>query len=139
MDKARRSERPSDRPGEGAREGEGAVAPGGAAIAALTVDLLFAARIRGAAAEAVAVQGLAKLLDTVGAATRLVLVDLQARDAVEAVARVRGRAPAARVVAFAPHVAEDLLAAGRSAGADRVMTRGAFVRELPQLVRYEAG
>jgi hypothetical protein len=43
------------------------------------------------------------------------------------------------VVAFAPHVAEELLAAAESAGADRVMTRGAFVRELPQLVRGVEG
>lgn len=135
MDEGQTAERGQQ--GEG--EGEGAGAAGGTAIAALTVDLLFAARIRGAATDAVAVQSLAKLLDTVGAATRLVLVDLQARDAVEAVARVRGRAPDALVVAFAPHVAEDLLAAARSAGADRVMTRGAFVRDLPHLVQLEGG
>jgi DNA-binding NarL/FixJ family response regulator len=106
-----------------------------AGIVALTADLMFAARIRGAAPSAVAVQSLALLLERVGAETWLVLVDLQAREAVEAVARVRAAAPSARVVAFAPHVLEDLLAEAKAAGADRVMTRGAFVRELPQLVR----
>jgi DNA-binding NarL/FixJ family response regulator len=104
-------------------------------IAALTADLMFAARIRGSAPGAVAVQSLAKLLEVVGSGTRLVLVDLQAKEGVAAVAGVRERAPGARVVAFAPHVAEDLLSAAREAGADRVMVRGAFVRDLPQLVR----
>jgi DNA-binding NarL/FixJ family response regulator len=107
----------------------------GVAIAALTADLLFAARIRGSAPEASTVQSLGKLLDVVGSGTRLVVVDLQAREGVAAVARVREHAPRAKVVAFAPHVAEGLLSAAREAGADRVMVRGAFVRELPELVK----
>lgn len=111
----------------------------GAVIAALTADLMFAARIRGAAPTAVAVHTLPRLLEVVGPATRLVLVDLQAREGVAAVAAVRDEAAGARVVAFAPHVAEDLLAGAESAGADRVVTRGAFVRELPQLVRGVEG
>lgn len=111
----------------------------GADIAALTADLMFAARIRGAAPGAAAVQSVAKLLEVVGAETRLVLIDLQAREAVSAVERVRERAGGARVVAFAPHVAGGLLAAAREAGADRVMVRGAFVRELADLVRLEDG
>ncbi len=104
------------------------------AIAALTADLMFAARIRGAAPAAVTVQSLETLLERVGEGTRLILVDLQAREAVAAVKRVRERAPAARVVAFGPHVNEDALSAAELAGADRVMPRGAFVRELSALV-----
>jgi DNA-binding NarL/FixJ family response regulator len=104
-------------------------------IVALTADLMFAARIRGAAPAAVAVHSLARLLEVVGAETWLVLVDLQARDAVVALEQVRSAAPSARVVAFAPHVLEEVLAQAQAAGADRVMTRGAFVRELPRLVR----
>jgi DNA-binding NarL/FixJ family response regulator len=111
----------------------------GGVIAALTADLTFAARIRGAAPRAVTVHSLPRLLEVVGSATRLVVVDLQAREGVAAVAAVRDGAPGARVVAFAPHVAEDLLAGAETAGADRVMTRGAFVRELPQLVRGVEG
>jgi DNA-binding NarL/FixJ family response regulator len=103
-------------------------------IVGLVADLMSAARIRGAAREAVTVQDLDRLLDAIGPETRLVLIDLQARDAVAAVERVGQRAPDARVVAFAPHVAEDLLAGARVAGADEVMVRGAFVRALPRLV-----
>jgi DNA-binding NarL/FixJ family response regulator len=112
---------------------------GGAVIAALTADLMFAARIRGAAPAAAAVQSLAKLSEVAGPSTRLVLVDLQAREAVAAVERVRAWAPGARVVAFGPHVAEEALAEARSAGADQVMTRGAFVRGLTELVRGAGG
>jgi DNA-binding NarL/FixJ family response regulator len=107
----------------------------GASVAALTADLMFAARIRGSAPAAATAYSLEKLLEVVGPDTRLVLVDLQSRDGVAAVEAVRGRAPRAQVVAFAPHVAEDLLLAAREAGADRVLVRGAFVRELPELVR----
>jgi DNA-binding NarL/FixJ family response regulator len=107
---------------------------GGATIAALTADLMFAARIRGSAPGAATAQSLAKLRDVVGDDTRLVLIDLQAKEGVEAVEGVRERAPGARVVAFAPHVAEDLLDAARAAGADLVLVRGAFVRALPELV-----
>jgi DNA-binding NarL/FixJ family response regulator len=107
---------------------------GGSAVAALTADLLFGARIRGSAPGAAAVQSLARLREVVGPGTRLVLLDLQAREWAEAVAEVRRRAPEARLVAFAPHVAEASLAAARTAGVDRVMVRGQFVRELASLV-----
>lgn len=106
----------------------------GAAVAALTADLMFAARIRAAAPAAAAVQSLARLLEAVGPGTRLVLVDLQAREAVAAVEQVRGRAASARVVAFGPHVASEALSAAEAAGADRVLTRGAFVRRLGELL-----
>lgn len=49
----------------------------------------------------------------------------------------RGRG--VRVVAFAPHVKKDLMQAARDAGADEVMTRGAFDHGLVDvLVRLEA-
>jgi DNA-binding NarL/FixJ family response regulator len=109
------------------------------AVAALTADLLFAARIRAAASGAVAVQSLVRLEAVLGPGTRLVLVDLQAREALEALDRVRARAPAARVIAFGPHVATEALEAARASGADRVMVRGVFVRELAELVRQAGG
>lgn len=110
------------------------IKPDQAKVVALTADLMFAARIRGAAPAAVTVQSLDRLLEKVGESTRLVLVDLQAREAIATVSRVREHAPAARVVAFGPHVDADALSAAEAAGADRVMPRGAFVRELSVLV-----
>jgi DNA-binding NarL/FixJ family response regulator len=111
----------------------------GARLVALVADLMFAARIRGAAPTAAVAQSLEALMKAAGRGTALVLVDLQARDAVAAIEQVRERAPSARVVAFGPHVAEEALAAARSAGADRVMPRGAFVRELSAMVAAYGG
>lgn len=39
-----------------------------------------------------------------------------------------------RVVAFGPHVARDLLQRARDAGADEVLTRGAFDHNLPEIL-----
>lgn len=107
----------------------------GAGIAALVLDLMFAARVRGAARDAAVARSPAELLAGVGPATRLVLVDLQVAGAVEVVSGVRERAPAARVVAFGPHVMEEALEAAREAGADEVLPRGRFIRELGELIR----
>jgi hypothetical protein len=38
------------------------------------------------------------------------------------------------IIAFVSHVREDAIAAARSAGADRVLARSAFVRELNNLL-----
>lgn len=111
----------------------------GARLVALVADLMFAARVRGAAPHAAVAQSLAALLKAAGPATGLVLVDLQARDSVQAIEQVRERAPSAQVIAFGPHVEKDALAAAHSAGADRVMARGAFVRELADLVAPYGG
>jgi DNA-binding NarL/FixJ family response regulator len=111
----------------------------GARLVALVADLMFAARVRGAAPDAAVARSLAALLQAAGPETGLVLVDLQARDSVEAIERVREAAPSAQVIAFGPHVEKDALAAAQSAGADRVMARGAFVRELAEIVAPYAG
>lgn len=57
----------------------------------------------------------------------VVVVDL-ARFAAE-VAPAREAAPAARIVAYGPHVAEDALARARADGADAVLARSAFFRD----------
>lgn len=110
---------------------------------ALVADLLFASRIRGAAA-AVGVPVI-----TVGTAAalkrlieeqrpRLVVVDLDARlgDAAALIAELKatpGLEPL-RLVAFGSHLESEALLAARAAGADRVMARSAFVRELPSIL-----
>jgi hypothetical protein len=39
------------------------------------------------------------------------------------------------LIAYVSHVREDLIAAARAAGADRVLARGAFSKLLPDLLR----
>lgn len=111
----------------------------GTRVVALVRDLMFAARIRSVAEGAVVVQRASGLAEAVGSGTRLVLVDLEAPGALEALSEVGERARGARVVAFGPHVAEEKLAAARAAGADTVLTRGRFVRELGELVAGAGG
>ena len=110
---------------------------GTAVVVALVRDLMFAARVRGVAPGARVVHDRRRLAEAVGEETRLVLVDLQAAGAVEAIAEVRERHASVRLVAFGPHVMEDALAAAEAAGAE-TMPRGAFVKRLGALVT-EAG
>lgn len=108
-------------------------------VVALVLDLMFGARVRGAAPGATLVRDPESLAAAVGPRTRLVLVDLQvpgARDALEALS---DRPARVRVVAWAPHVMEEALVAARDAGADLVLPRGAFVKALPQLVAEATG
>jgi CheY-like chemotaxis protein len=116
---------------------------GSTRVLALVADLLFAARIRGTAdaagvtartfASAAALEEAAR-----AGAPALVLVDLGARGADPAalIARLRAEPATARVpvIAFAAHVEREAIAAARRAGADRVLARSAFVRELPDLL-----
>lgn len=107
----------------------------GSEIVALVMDLMFGSRVRGAAPDAVLARSADALLEAVGPGTRLVLVDLQADGALDALRALSTGGPAleARVVAWGPHVMEEALAAARETGAE-VMARGAFVKALPQLV-----
>ena len=107
----------------------------GAEVVALVMDLMFGSRVRGAAPGAVLARSPDALLEAVGPGTRLILVDLQAAGALDALRGLaQSKATAARVVAWGPHVMEDALSAAREAGADDVMPRGAFVKALGRLV-----
>ena len=110
----------------------------GARIVALVRDLMFGARVRSAAPGAVVAQRPEPVLEAVGRATMLVLVELEVPGSVELIEGVRARAPDARVVGFAPHVREELLASARDAGAE-VLPRGAFVKRLQELVASASG
>ena len=114
-------------------------------IVAAAADLMFASKIRGAAAQAGVEVGFARsaadLLER-AAAARLVLLDLETRrlDADAAIRALKQeRADGISIVAFASHVLGDTLASARAAGADRVLARSAFVRELPALLRGASG
>lgn len=117
-------------------------ASGRAGIVAFT-DLIFGARIRAAAdacrVPSVAVTVADRLVATVRDGVHAVFVDLDVRtaDPIALIARLKAdectrHAP---VVAFASHIRTDALQAARDAGADRVLARGAFARQLPSLVR----
>jgi CheY-like chemotaxis protein len=112
-------------------------------VVAVVPDLMFASKIRGAAVQAgvavVFVRSAPELLER-AAGARLVLLDLETRwlDAGTAIRALKQEANAARVVAFASHVLGEILTAARGAGADRVLARSAFVRELPDLLNTVA-
>jgi orotidine-5'-phosphate decarboxylase len=109
-------------------------------------DLIFTTRIRAEATAAGATIHVARGVDSLrsrlealsegaAAAALLVIVDLDADAALDAV-RVSAESQARpQVVAFVSHVRADLAAAARGAGADQVMARSEFVRRLPALVQ----
>ena len=58
----------------------------------------------------------------------VVIVDLARR--ADALAAVRAQAPTARIIAFGPHVDEQVFEAARRDGADRVLARSRFFRDV---------
>jgi len=111
-------------------------------VIALVDDLMFLSRIREAAratgADVLCARGAADAVAAARAGGRLVLVDADASRLpwAEALAALRVE-PALRalpVVAFVSHVHPERARAATAAGASRVLSRGAFVRELPGLL-----
>jgi CheY-like chemotaxis protein len=114
-----------------------------ASVLAIAADLLFASRIRAVAAEAGVDAVLVRSPDALLASAqthppRRILIDLDARafDPAELIRRLKEdeRTRPIEVIAFVSHVREDAIAAARQAGADRVLARSAFVRQLPALM-----
>ncbi len=114
-------------------------------IIAVVDDLLFLSRIREAAlragSEVVQARDPAALLAAARTA-RLVLVDADSDRIAwpQAIAALRADPALAEipVVAFLSHVAADRAALARAAGIRRVLSRAAFVRELPGLLNTAA-
>jgi CheY-like chemotaxis protein len=112
------------------------------AIVALAADMIFAARIRGAAKAAGVPVRVLTSADTVadsirqGAARLLLDLDFRSADPITLIERLRADPETAgvEILAFVSHVRDDRIAAARSAGATRVMARSAFMRELPRLL-----
>jgi hypothetical protein len=65
-----------------------------------------------------------------------VIVDLARHG--ESIAAIRVSAPAARIVAFGPHVDDEVLAKARADGADVVLTRAQFFRDPAAAVAEQA-
>src|SRR5438105_12966147 len=100
---------------------------------------MFTSRVASAAkAQGVAVSFVtdqAALPDRIAADCRLALVDLSldGLNLPAAVRAVRAGAPAARIIAYGPHVDESLLADAKEAGCDEVLTRGQFYQHYAEL------
>ncbi|CAN5751609.1 hypothetical protein BH23GEM9_BH23GEM9_11840 [soil metagenome] len=111
-------------------------------VVAVAADLIFGARIRGAAEQAGVHIDFARsqeALQTLAAGADLLLLDLDARwvDPASLIKMLR-EAPATfniPIVAFVSHVRTDAIAAARAAGADKVLARSAFVRDLSVLLK----
>jgi hypothetical protein len=108
------------------------------AVAVLTVDLFFRAKIEAVArAAGVPVVFVGSVEEVESAKT--VLVDLaDGARAIEAVSALKARPQAPLVVAFGPHREGEAFRRAREAGADRVLARSAFVERLPELLRTGA-
>jgi len=103
-------------------------------IEAITKDLFFRAKIE-EAAKAAGVEKPRFLASPEEATGELVLLELDQRTGgVQAVATILKKAPKARVVAFGSHVDTETLARARELGADEVMPRSRFVREMERIL-----
>lgn len=124
---------------EGKSDAESRVAP----VVALVADLFFGARIRGTAEQVgvpvTIVRGAGELLRAVqGTLPRMIVVqlDLRTGDFAAAIRQIKADPALARIpiVGFASHVDQKSIALAREAGADRVIARSAFVKELANML-----
>lgn len=114
-------------------------------VVAWAADLIFGARIRAAAETGGTPLRLVRNEDELLATVRserpgLVVIDLEARgDPVSAIGKLKADpdTTAVPVLAYASHVKEDALAGARASGADRVLARGAFARDLSAILAGE--
>jgi CheY-like chemotaxis protein len=109
-----------------------------AVVAVVAADLIFASRIRAAAAAAGMRTLFARSDDELmeaAAQADLILLDLDARwlDPSASIPRLR-QDHTTPIVAFVSHVRTDAIEAARAAGADRVLARSAFVKQLPDIL-----
>jgi hypothetical protein len=83
----------------------------------------------------------ARLVDS---PVRSLIIDLESGEAgMSLIWRLRGagadeKAKAVRIVVFGPHVAVEMFAEAKRAGADVVMARGAFASRLPEILKQLA-
>lgn len=112
-------------------------------VLALPADLIFGARIR-ATAEAVGASVIiARSADDLltklrATATRLVILDLDRRGLgiTDTVKQIKA-ASSAPLLAYVSHTNETAIREARAAGADKVIARGAFAQQLPELLKTD--
>ena len=100
-----------------------------------TGDLIFSAKVSSTGAALNVPVRVVRTVADLAPGASLLLVDLDADGAVDAIDRCRTMVPTPRIVAFGPHVRADLFTVARDAGADEVLARSAFVTRLPQLLQ----
>lgn len=112
-------------------------------VLAITADLLFAARVRSTGAAVGADIILARTADELISlaqqrAPRRIIIDLDSRkiDVIKLITDLKRDALLATIpiLAYVSHVREDMISAARAAGAERVIARGSFVKQLPALL-----
>jgi hypothetical protein len=91
-------------------------------VVALVGDLMDRSRLSTALPDVVFSSDVASC-----AAANVIVIDLARHGGL--VAAARATTPGARIVAFGPHVDDDLLAAARADGADVVLSRMQFFRD----------
>jgi len=100
-----------------------------------TGDLIFSAKVSSTGAALNVPVRVVRTVADLAPGASLLLVDLDADGAVDAIDRCRTMVPTPRIVAFGPHVRADLFTVARDAGADEVLARSAFVTRLPELLQ----
>ncbi len=100
-----------------------------------TGDLIFSAKVSSTGAALNVPVRVVRTVADLAPGASLLLVDLDADGAVDAIDRCRTMVPTPRIVAFGPHVRADLFTMARDAGADEVLARSAFVTRLPELLQ----
>lgn len=100
-----------------------------------TGDLIFSAKVSSTGAALNVPVRVVRTVADLAPGASLLLVDLDADGAVDAINRCRTMVPTPRIVAFGPHVRADLFTMARDAGADEVLARSAFVTRLPELLQ----
>lgn len=112
-------------------------------ILALAADMIFGAKIRGAAQTLTVPLTLARnpahLLELVkaGSPVGLVIIDLDTRglDITQTIHTIRTDTPGIRILAYVAHVNTAAIKAAREAGAHKVLARSAFAATLPEILQ----
>jgi DNA-binding NarL/FixJ family response regulator len=112
-------------------------------IVALVADLIFASRITAVAHQAGVAVSVARTADQArallaGAGGLIVDLHLEADDPLELIRELKHAGGSVPIVAFGSHVQTQLLQAARDAGAETVLPRSKFTRDLDEILRQLA-
>ena len=111
----------------------------------LTNDLMFSSRVTGFAQQLGlalrmigSLAGLLTEAQTTGCQFVLLDLALPGIDPRQTVAEIRTNFPTAKIVAYGPHVHEELLQAAAEAGCEEVLSRGQFHQQIERVLRTYA-